>query len=174
MKKYHIKAKPLAHDRMDEWRDSLRRGIRYLHEPTNFLVTGGIDDVWVNDKGELIIVDYKATSKKEEINLDDGWKKSYKRQMEVYQWLFRQNGFKVSDTGYFVYANGRTDKKAFDKKLEFDVTILSYKGKDDWVEKALVDARQCLESDEMPNPGKDCDFCLYRRVTKDIVEVRKR
>ena len=66
----------------------------------------GIDDVWVNPAGELMIVDYKSTSKDEKIEvLDKEWHDGYKHQMEVYQWLFRRNGFKVSDTGYFVYAN---------------------------------------------------------------------
>src|SRR3989344_5692045 len=69
----------------------------------------GIDDVWVRPTGELIVVDYKATSKDGAVNLDAKWQDGYKRQMEVYQWLFRQNGFKVSDTGYFVDVNGKTD-----------------------------------------------------------------
>jgi len=42
----------------------------------------------------------------------------------------RNNGFKVSDTGYFVYANGKKDLKAFDGKLEFDVDLLDYTGSD--------------------------------------------
>ena len=29
-----------------------------------------------------------------------------KRQMEVYQWLFRRENFPVSDLGYFLYVNG--------------------------------------------------------------------
>ena len=28
------------------------------------IITGGIDDLWINSKEEIIIVDYKATSKK--------------------------------------------------------------------------------------------------------------
>jgi 2-isopropylmalate synthase len=36
-------------------------------------------------------------------DLDQEWQDSYKRQMDVYQWLLRQNGLKVSNTGYFVY-----------------------------------------------------------------------
>ena len=56
---------------------------------------------------ELHIVDYKATSKDDEVNLDAEWQDGYKRQMEIYRWLFINNGFKVSDTGYFVYANGK-------------------------------------------------------------------
>jgi hypothetical protein len=78
----------------------------------------------------LIVVDYKATSSENKPTLDAEYRQGYKRQMEVYQWLVRQNGFKVSNTGYFVYANGRKDLKAFDGKLEFDVDLLDYEGDD--------------------------------------------
>jgi len=168
MKTYKIDAVPYEHEKMDEWRDSLRRGIQYLHEPSNLLVTGGVDDVWVNPAGELIIVDYKATSKKGEVSLDADWQIGYKRQMEIYQWLFRQNDFKVSDTGYFVYCNGDTDKEAFDGKLEFDVKVIPYKGDDSWVEQTIVDVHKCLTSDEIPEPGEDCDFCRYRAAADNV------
>src|SRR3989344_5038027 len=114
LKTYSVDAVPLKDDRMDEWRDALRRGITYHHKPTNLLVRGGIDDVWVNPKGEFIIVDYKATAKREQPTAEEHLYPSYKRQLEIYQWLFRQNGFKVSPTGYFVYVNGKSDAKAFD------------------------------------------------------------
>ncbi|NCU42517.1 MAG: hypothetical protein EOM19_07450, partial [Candidatus Moranbacteria bacterium] len=103
MKQYGIDAVPFEHSKMDEWRDSLRKGIQYLDEETNLLITGGVDDVWITPDGELLIVDYKATSKNGEVSLDAEWHIGYKRQMEIYQWLFRKNGFRVSDTGYFVY-----------------------------------------------------------------------
>ncbi|MCK4805914.1 MAG: PD-(D/E)XK nuclease family protein, partial [Candidatus Pacebacteria bacterium] len=106
-----IDAVPFQHEKLEEWRDARTRGITYLHKPTNLLITGGIDDIWVNPEEELIIVDYKATSKNGEVSLDADWQISYKRQMEIYQWLFRKNGFKVSDTSYFVYCNGKTDVK---------------------------------------------------------------
>ncbi|MDD2913209.1 MAG: PD-(D/E)XK nuclease family protein [Candidatus Pacebacteria bacterium] len=166
MEKYGVDAVPFSHEKMEEWRDSLRRGIRYLHLPTNFIVTGGVDDVWINPKGELIIVDYKATSKNGEINIDAPWQIGYKRQMEVYQWLFRKNGFKVSSVGYFVYCNGDADKEAFDKKLEFDVVLLPYEGNDLWVEKALNEAHECLMSNELPSSSLDCDFCAYRESAR--------
>jgi len=79
----------------------------------------------------LMVVDYKATSSDVKPTLDAEYRQAYKRQMEIYQWLLRQNGFKVSDTGYFVYANGRKDLDSFDNKLEFEVDLLSYEGNDD-------------------------------------------
>lgn len=166
METYGIDAVPLADEKIDEWRDSMRRGITYNVHGTNVVITGGVDDVWVNPEGEFIIVDYKATSKDEEVNLDADWQIGYKRQMEIYQWLFRKNGYKVSKTGYFVYCNGRTDKKAFDGKLEFDIKIIPYEGDDSWVEKTIHDAIECLKSGKLPESGPDCDFCKYREAVK--------
>ena len=161
MKKYGIDAVPFAHDKIDEWRDSLRRGITVKLDGMDFVISGGVDDVWKNPQGELIIVDYKATSKEEEVTLDADWQIGYKRQMEFYQWLFRKNGFKVSNTGYFVYCNGDTDKDAFDGKLEFEIKIIPYEGNDSWVEGKIMEAYDCLQSEKIPEASADCDYCNY-------------
>ena len=166
MKTYGINAVPLDHESIDDWRDSMRKGIVSQIPGTNIEVSGGIDDVWVSPSGEYMIVDYKATSKTEEVNLDADWQIGYKRQMEIYQWLFRQNGFKVSSTGYFVYCNGDADKEAFDGKLEFDIKIIPYEGNDSWVEPTIKEAIACLNSDTLPESGDDCDFCQYRKAVK--------
>jgi len=164
MKEYGIDAVPLSHEKIDEWRDSLRAGITFKVDGENIEITGGVDDVWVKPDGEFLIVDYKATSKVAEVTLDADWQIGYKRQMEIYQWLFRKNGFKVSSTGYFVYCNGNTDKKAFDGKLEFDIKIIPYTGDDSWVEKTVFEAIECLKGDHIPVSGDDCDFCKYREA----------
>ncbi len=170
MKTYGIDAVPFADARIDEWRDALTRGIRFFHEPSNFVLRGGIDDVWKDSKGELHIVDYKATSKNSEVTLDADWQDGYKRQMEIYQWLFRKNKFNVSSVGYFVYVNGKTDREAFDGKLEFDVKILSYEGDDSWIEGSLLKMRECLMGDKLPSANPECDFCTYRKAVQDALE----
>jgi CRISPR/Cas system-associated exonuclease Cas4 (RecB family) len=166
---YGVDAVPFQHEKINDWRDALHKGVEFLHEPTNFFVTGGVDDVWVNPDGELIVVDYKATSKEGEVSLDAEWQVGYKRQMEVYQWLLRKNGFNVSSTGYFVYVNGKTDRKAFDGKLEFDVRLIPYVGDDSWVEKTLSAAKKCLVGNKIPNAGEYCDYCRYVEAIKNIV-----
>ncbi len=160
MEHYKIDAIPFKHEKMDEWRNNFT-GIQYLHKPTNLLIFGAIDDIWINPDKELIIVDYKSTSKDGDINLDADWQIGYKRQMEIYQWLFRKNDFKVSNIGYFVYANGIKDKEAFDKKLEFDVQVLPYEGNDSWIDDTIVKAHQCLMDDKIPQANEDCDYCNY-------------
>ncbi len=170
MKAYGIDAVPFQHEKIDEWRDSLTRGVRSLHEETNLILRGGIDDVWCNANGELHIVDYKATAKTSEVTLDAEWQDGYKRQMEIYQWLFRRNEFKVSSIGYFVYVNGQTDREAFDGKLEFEVKIIPYDGDVSWVEGALQEVKQCLMLDKLPRAGENCDFCTYRKAVQDALE----
>lgn len=161
IEKYGVDARPVAHEELDKWRENFK-GVQYLEPKTGLLITGAIDDLWINSAGEYIVVDYKATSKDEEIKeLNKDWQDGYKRQMEIYQWLLRKNGLKVSDTGYFVYCNGCTDREAFDGKLEFDITLISYKGDDSWVEKKIHDAHKCLCADIIPEAGADCDYCNY-------------
>ena len=164
MKAYGIDAVPYAHAEMNTWRENFK-GVETKHGATGFTIAGAVDDVWVNPKGELIVVDYKSTSKDGKIvALDQDWHDGYKRQMEIYQWLLRARGFKVSDTGYFVYANASKDKEAFDAKLEFEVTLIAYKGSDDWIESTLLKLKECLDSDRIPSISPECDYCRYREA----------
>ncbi|MBI2589625.1 PD-(D/E)XK nuclease family protein [Candidatus Berkelbacteria bacterium] len=163
MKRYKVNAVPFRHPNIDIWRENFK-GVQYLHKPTNLLVTGAVDDIWMNPKKELIVVDYKSTSTTKEIDLNDGtpWKEGYKRQMEIYQWLLRQNGFKVNNTGYFVYVNADTGKDVFDGKLVFDEQLIAYRGDDSWVEQAVIDAHTCLCKKKAPKSSEGCDWCAYR------------
>ena len=150
IKKYGVDAVPVYHEELEKWRTNFT-GIQYHHKPTNLIITGAIDDLWQNSKGEYIVVDYKATSKNDKIEaMDEDWHEGYKRQMEIYQWLLRQVGLKVSDTGYFVYCNGDTAKETFNAKLEFELTLIPYTGKSDWVEGTVIEAHKCLNSDSIP------------------------
>ncbi len=161
-----IKAIPYTHEDLDKWRHNFT-GVSTVHKPTNLHVFGAVDDIWVNDAGELIVVDYKATSKNKEITLDADWQISYKRQMEIYQWLLRQNGFEVNDTGYFVYTNARVDLDGFYDKVEFVTKVIPYTGNASWVDKTLLEMKKCMEG-EVPAVGTaamggECDYCSYAK-----------
>ncbi len=168
MKRAGLDAVPFNHPQMDVWRDALRGGITYAYPNTNLLLTGGVDDIWLNKQKELIIVDYKATSKADGVSLDADWQIGYKRQMEIYQWLFRKNGFKVNETGYFVYCNGLTNRDTFNSRLDFEISLLPYKGDDAWVDNAVKALYACLQADQMPESGEDCQFCQYREAVRII------
>ena len=165
MTQYGIDAVPYQHKDIDTWRENFE-GVEYFHEPTGFTISGAVDDIWVNPAGELMVVDYKSTSKAGTITTleDSSWNEQYQRQMGVYQWLLRNNGFKVSDTGYFVYANATTDKKAFDGQLEFEVTVVPSTGKADWIDDVLPKIKETLDSSDIPPSGPKCEFCPYRET----------
>jgi len=168
IEKYGIDARPVDHENLNKWRHTFT-GIQYLDRPTHFLIYGAIDDLWQNSAGEFIVVDYKATAKTEDITeLNKSWQDGYKRQMEIYEWLLRRNGLTVSNTGYFVYCNGRADRAAFDAKLEFDITLIPYTGSDEWVEKAIADAHACLNQNIIPEASNACDYCAYANALKRI------
>jgi CRISPR/Cas system-associated exonuclease Cas4 (RecB family) len=167
-----IDAIPYAHEQLDTWRENFV-GIIKIHEPTNLHVFGAIDDLWKSKNGEAIVVDYKATSKDREVSIDSDWQISYKRQLEVYQWLLRGNGLTVSDTGYFVYTNGRTDVDGFNDRLEFRTKVIPYTGSDAWVEPTLLKMKQCMDNDVMPPIGDDimggpCSYCSYARSRTEL------
>lgn len=172
--KFKVQAKPYQHKDIDQWRENFT-GVFTLHEPTNLHVFGAVDDVWVNNDGELVVVDYKATAKDKpvkELGPVGGWQDSYRRQMETYQWLLRANGFKVSNTGYFVYATADGSKAGFNDKVEFQTHVIPHVGSDSWIEKTLLAMKNCMEGD-MPQVGQaamggDCEFCTYVRSRTEL------
>ena len=181
MVEYKVDAVPFAHQNLDKWRENFV-GVTTIHKPTNLHVFGAIDDVWVNQDGQLLVVDYKATAKDREVSIDSDWQVTYKRQMEVYQWLLRQNDFKVSNQGYFVYTNGRMDLDSFNDKIEFKTKIIPYKGNDNWVDVTIQKMKDCMDSDEMPEVGidimgGDCKYCGYAKsrtmLTLDAIKSKK-
>jgi hypothetical protein len=90
--------------------------------------------------------------------------------MEIYQWLFKKNGFKVSNTGYFVYCNGDSSIGTFTGSLQFKISLLPHDGNDAWIEDILFDIKECLTSNTLPNPSSDCDYCAYWNAVKAHIE----
>lgn len=171
MQEYGIDAIPFNHQDLPQWRGEVTAfvGALFHHTKTNLIINGLVDDIWINPQGELILVDYKSTSTTKEITLDDEYKQSYKRQMEIYQWIFRQLGFTVSKTGYFIFANAQKNLPKFDGKLEFSMSIVSHDGDDSWIENTLSDIKSCLDSDKIPNANQECDYCEYKKQSVQLV-----
>lgn len=171
MKEYGIDAVPFQHKDLETWRENFT-GVTHVHEGSGFEIFGAVDDIWVNKEGELHVVDYKATSKEEKPSLEGRWGEQYQRQMDVYQWLLKQNGFKVSNTGYFVYVNGDKSKDAFEQKLEFDIDIIPYEGNTDWIEDRIMAIKETLDSDEVPQSGELCEYCPYRSAAGKLLMAK--
>src|SRR5579862_4338028 len=83
MIQHNIKAIPFEHKLLTKWRNYKAGGIRFIDQVNNIVLSGVIDDLWINQKRELILVDYKATARKGHVLLDDTnkWGISNRRQM---------------------------------------------------------------------------------------------
>ncbi len=156
IKKYNISAIPYKCKEINTWRHNFT-GIQFHHKVTDFLVYGAVDDVWINQAEELIVVDYKATGAKE-YQIYPG----YKRQMEVYQWLLAMNGYKVSKTGYFLFAKVNKEGGFAEGKLSFDLFLEPLEGDNSWVEGALINAQKIIDG-PMPQYKTDCVYCLFSK-----------
>ena len=164
IKQLGLNAIPFKHENMEKWRANFT-GVSFVHQPTNFHVFGAVDDIWFDlDTEELIVVDYKATSKSGEVTIETGWGAAYKRQMEFYQFLLRGSGFKVSNTAYFIYCNGIKDKLTFNETLEFKVSLISYTGNTAWIEPKLKEIHDLLNQEKIPVPAHDCEYCNYLKA----------
>ncbi len=163
MTAFKVDAVPFAHPLIDEWRENFK-GVQHHHVKSNFIITGAVDDIWVDKGGLLYVVDYKSTSTNERITLDSEYRQAYLRQMEIYQWLLRRCGFNVSTRGYFVYCNAQKSRPIFDSRLDFDIEIIPYDGNDGWVEVAIQKARECLMSPDIPGITPECEYCQYLKI----------
>ncbi len=159
-----IDAIPFAHKDLDKWRNNFQ-GISYTDNENDVHVYGAVDDVWIQPDGKLIISDVKATSKKD-FNWEETWNrweypKAYKRQLEMYQWLFRKNSFEVSNIGYLVYFNGLKNEPMFEKTLKFELHLVKLECNDDWVESKIIEAKNLYDKEEMPGGSRNCETCQY-------------
>ncbi len=149
---------PTNHPNLPNWRSNFK-GVSRQYNGIEFF--GAIDDLWHDQSNTHFVVDYKATSKADEVNLDAEWQIGYKRQVEFYQWLLMGNGLTVSNRAWFVYANGIKGDASFNDQLDFKTKIIPYDGDINWIEPTLDKLISCLSSDIPPKHSVECNYCSY-------------
>jgi len=159
---------PAQRPELEEWRINLK-GVRVLETTTHLLVYGSIDDLWEDEQGTYYVADYKATAKNGSVGIDADWQVSYKRQVELYQWLLRQRGLPVSDQAWFVYANGQKNRDLFDGTLHFDISLIPYEGNTDWVVPTLQNMHRILNKDSLPAAAASCKLCSFVARTAELL-----
>jgi len=155
---------PYKHKDLERWRSNFQ-GIRYKSMEHNYDFGGAVDDIWQKKNGHLIIVDVKATSRNnfdwpETFNKYE-YAKAYKRQLEMYQWLFKKNGFQVAKEAYLLYFNGKKNEELFNNQLNFEVHLIKLDCSTSWVENKIIDTVNLLRSDNFPKPSLTCEYCNY-------------
>jgi hypothetical protein len=154
-----LDAVPYRHPELDRWRHNFT-GVRWLDEATGWTLFGAVDDLWQAREGPLMVADYKATARKEMPTARTLFG-SYRRQMDVYQFLVRRQGLEVSNRGWFVYTNGDGRAGQFGDKLCFTTAMVPYDGDDAWVLEAFRRAVATAVQESPPVAREDCEFCGY-------------
>lgn len=161
--------KLLKHEKLKKWQtawsfeDRKKYGVQFDNVWKNYLVYGGVDDAWINDKKELIVVEYKSMAKQaiypDFKNIP--YLNQYKKQIEFYAWLFKKRNYSVCSTGYLLLCNAITNNDSLDLKLEFELHLLAHEIDDSWVQETIDLALQALEKDVAPLSSHDCKTCKY-------------
>jgi len=159
---------PYNHPEMDQWRDSLRHGIKTRHKDTNIILQGGVDDLWIDTKTEeIIVVDYKSQAKNDEVvawkYLSNVFHQGYKRQMDFYNYVLQQNGYKTSKTSYFLVVNGEFQESGFNGAMKFTEHLIPYENDTSWIEDKVDEMIACMNSTSVPPITESCENCAYAR-----------
>ena len=127
-KKTLMNVVPFQHKEIDEWRRNFG-GFKVFDRDLNLELKGAVDDVWIDLKTkELIIVDYKSTSKKEIIEdkwLADKYSEDFLKQMNFYKFIFEKAGHKIKTT-FFYIVNGLKKDRAFNNIMNFEDHLIEY------------------------------------------------
>lgn len=154
-----LAAVPLTHPQINEWRTN-RTGVRWKDPETGWTLYGAVDDVWETPSKTVIVADYKATAKRDEVS-ESNLYPGYKRQIEVYQFLLAQQGLTVEPRAWFVYANGIPTRGSFDNHLTFRTMLLPYDGDCSWVLGKFREAVALVTGAVRPSPADPCQWCRY-------------
>ena len=168
---------PFDHPEMDNWRNSLHRGLMLRHKDTSIILTGGVDDIWQDTRTkQLIVVDYKSQAKNGLVDkqdyLDDPYHEGYKLQMNFYAYLLKGMGFDVHPTSYFLVCNAKRDDDGFHKTMNFDEYLVPYNWTTDGLEEQLDEMVSLMNQHEIPEPNECCKNCAYsEQYAKAIHQV---
>lgn len=141
-------------DMIDEWRDNHKGIIWHAENENSFM--GVIDDLLVNKKGFLTVLDYKTKgSPIYEDPLKDH--PEFKFQLESYAFIFQKMKYEVADKGYLLYFIPAKMQKS--GNVKFDRVLWPVDLDLERPEKVFREAIKVLETDAEPESGRNCAFC---------------
>ena len=159
---------PLKHPEIDDWRDSLSKGLIHRYEDSNIILSGGVDDIWQDTRTkEFIVVDYKSQASNDPVEpetyLSNAYHQGYKVQMDFYNYLLISMGYKVSKISYFLVVNADKSLNGFYGNMKFSETLIPYQNDTSWVSSKIKEMINLLNSEDIPNSNESCENCAYAK-----------
>jgi hypothetical protein len=167
LKEIKLNYVPANNPSLQKWRN-YKYGISHLVENLDLEIYGAIDDIWENINKEIIIIEYKCSAQKKRITeLNGNYHNQIKRQLDLYNWLLNKNEENVSKYGYFLFCNLKTETDNFNANLNFDLDLIKYECKTDWIMNVLNEISNCLKNENIPEENKNCKYCSYINLIKN-------
>jgi CRISPR/Cas system-associated exonuclease Cas4 (RecB family) len=120
------------------------------------ILRGGVDDLLEDNNGNIVVMDYKTRGYPPK--QDNGAPDYYRRQVNLYNLILRENGYKTKDYGLILYfypekftENGGFLFHTEIRKVEVDM---------EKAREMVGDAVNTLEG-EIPEHSENCDFCEW-------------
>ena len=81
--------------------------------------------------------------------------------MDIYVHILRKMNFNVSNLSYFYVCNGEKTNDKFENKIDFKATLIPYCVNTSWIEDKLIQMKNILNSETIPEIDKTCEKCAY-------------
>ncbi len=145
-------------EKLKIWRNN-RKGLEVIDKKSGIILHGAIDNVLVKGR-KLIVLDYKTRG----YPLKEDTHGHYQAQMDLYNFLLRENGYQTEDYTYllFYYPNCVTETG----EVIFDTKLVKIKTNPSEGEKLFKKAIKILQLKEAPKPSEDCEFCKWGERTR--------
>lgn len=135
------------------WRSNLK-GIQCTDKESGVVLHGAIDNLLVKGK-KFIVLDYKTRG----FPLKEDTHKSYQTQMDLYNFLLRENGYLTEDYTYllFYYPNHVTESG----EVVFDTKLIKIPTNPDNGKEIFKGAIKLIQKKEPPKANEECGFCKW-------------
>jgi len=125
----------------------------YHKENDSVTLMGRPDDYLEIEGGFIVPFDHKTKSKRPESNHP-----AYLLQMDTYSYLLKANGYKTTNKAYLAYYYPCDCD--LHEGMELHCTVMDVSTNTNRAKKLIEQAINVLNGD-MPEPGKDCEFCKW-------------
>ena len=143
-------------EKLKIWRSNFK-GIEIIDKGSNILLHGAIDNILKKGK-KLIVLDYKTRG----FPVKEDTHKHYINQMDLYNFLLRENGYQTEDYTYLLfYHPNRVNGTG---EVVFNTDLIKIKTDPKRGEKVFKQAIKILQGNE-PKASKECGFCKLRKET---------
>jgi len=124
---------------------------------------GKLDECLVNEKGELVPVDFKtASSDPREKEL----LQAYENQIDDYVFMIKRNNLKVTGYGYLIFVYPDHGKELHNG-FPMIIHVVKVKGDPKKTEARIKNAMKILKG-KIPKAAADCSFCKYRKDVRQF------